>query len=474
MSQLAPVRPLPRTSPRRAAPAPRQLKVVAPPQVQGNGLFLALCVALLLGGLRRRAHAQHRDGQGLVHDARPPAPLRPARRHPGRPAAHHRRRSPVPARWRNGPGHSGMVPAATPAFLRLSDGKVLGVAKKAKDDSTFSVVTEPKAPTRSTPVATVPPAGRGRDGHDRRDEEVDHQAHQEARPRRSPPRRRTPRAPRPTRRPRTDRRARRTTDTTPTERAVTQRRTPPPSGRARPASAPAGTPRAPRPRDGSTPKPTGAKATSSARAPRPRPVHPERGAPGCGSRRGTASLGRHGRSRPLHLGRPVPSNKPGPPTTHQPGARSPRRRRLGAAPHGRARGFARRQPAPPDALPHRRLPVRAQHLRRAARAHPGLRRDRGRAGGAAQARGGPDHPRDAWPGARLRRHRARLERRARGGRGRPDGGVHLRHRQDHLRLRHVGGCRSAGCHQAGAPARHHRLRARLRPHRHQPVQGAQP
>ena len=49
-----------------------------------------------------------------------------------------------------------MVPAASPAFLRLSDGKVLGVAKKAKDDSTFSVVTESKAPTRSTPVATPP------------------------------------------------------------------------------------------------------------------------------------------------------------------------------------------------------------------------------------------------------------------------------------------------------------------------------
>ena len=51
MSQLAPARPLPRTSPRRAtAAAPRQLKVVAPPEVRGNGAFLALCVALLLGG----------------------------------------------------------------------------------------------------------------------------------------------------------------------------------------------------------------------------------------------------------------------------------------------------------------------------------------------------------------------------------------------------------------------------------------
>ena len=38
----------------------------------------------------------------------------------------------------------------------------------------------------------------------------------------------------------------------------------------------------------------------------------------------------------------------------------------------------------------------------------------------------------------------------------------------------VGGCRAAGREQARAPARHHRLRARLRPHRHQPLQGAQP
>ena len=63
----------------------------------------------------------------------------------------------------------GMVPAATPAFLRLSDGKVLGVAKKAKQDSTFSVVTEPTAPTRSTHVPTTPAARtertRGDQGH---------------------------------------------------------------------------------------------------------------------------------------------------------------------------------------------------------------------------------------------------------------------------------------------------------------------
>jgi len=153
MSQLAPVRSLPRTSPRRAAPIPRQLKVVAPPQVQGNGLFLALCVTLLLGGfvgvlmlntamakgsytmrdLQRRSDALTDTQDALRHTidgVSGPGPLAQRAR------------------------ALGMVPAASPAFLRLSDGKVLGVAKKAKDDSTFSVVTESKVKTRSTPVAT--------------------------------------------------------------------------------------------------------------------------------------------------------------------------------------------------------------------------------------------------------------------------------------------------------------------------------
>ena len=153
MSQLAPVRPLPRTSPRRAAPAPRQLKVVAPPELRGNGIFLAVCVLLLLGGfvgvlmlntamakgsytmrdLQRRSDQLTDTQDALRHTIdglSGPGPLAKRAR------------------------ELGMVPAATPAFLRLSDGKVLGVARKAKQDSTFSVVTESTAPTRSTPVTT--------------------------------------------------------------------------------------------------------------------------------------------------------------------------------------------------------------------------------------------------------------------------------------------------------------------------------
>ena len=156
MSQLAPARPLPRTSPRRATPAPRQLKVVAPPELRGNGVFLGLCVVLLLGGfvgvlmlntamakgsytmrdLQRRSDQLNDTQDALRHTIdglSGPGPLAKRAR------------------------ELGMVPAATPAFLRLSDGKVLGVATKAKQDSTFSVVTESTAPTRSTPVTT--PAG---------------------------------------------------------------------------------------------------------------------------------------------------------------------------------------------------------------------------------------------------------------------------------------------------------------------------
>ena len=160
MSQLAPARPLPRTSPRRATPAPRQLKVVAPPELRGNGIFLGLCVVLLLGGfvgvlmlntamakgsytmrdLQRRSDQLNDTQDALRHTIdglSGPGPLAKRAR------------------------ELGMVPAATPAFLRLSDGKVLGVATKAKPNDRFSVVTESTATTRSTPVRSTPatPAG---------------------------------------------------------------------------------------------------------------------------------------------------------------------------------------------------------------------------------------------------------------------------------------------------------------------------
>ncbi|WP_392542421.1 hypothetical protein [Oryzobacter telluris] len=156
MSQLAPVRSAPRQGARRATTtAPRQLKVVTPPETAGNGVFLALCVLLLLGGfvgvlLLNTAMAQGSyTMRDLQHRSDELADTQDALRHqidgvsgPG----------PLAQRARG----LGMVPAETAAFLRLSDGKVLGVAKKAKANEQFSVVTESKAPARSTAVPTTP------------------------------------------------------------------------------------------------------------------------------------------------------------------------------------------------------------------------------------------------------------------------------------------------------------------------------
>jgi hypothetical protein len=162
MTQPATARALRSAAPRRAA-APRQLRVVAPPAPQGNGLFLALCVALLLGGfvgvlllntamakgsytmkdLQRRSDALSDAQDDLRHalDAvSGPGPLARSAR------------------------ALGMVPAETPAFLRLSDGKVLGVARKARADGTFSVVTEPTDPTRRMPVTASLTPGAGPTG----------------------------------------------------------------------------------------------------------------------------------------------------------------------------------------------------------------------------------------------------------------------------------------------------------------------
>jgi hypothetical protein len=139
--------------------------VVAPREGEGNGIFLSLCVVLLLGGFVGVLVLNTAMAKGsytlrdLQHRSDELTDAQDALRHsldavsgPG----------PLAMRARQ----LGMVPAATPAFLRLSDGKVLGVARKAKEDSTFRVVTETAPPARTvvpvpasaTPAATAPGA----------------------------------------------------------------------------------------------------------------------------------------------------------------------------------------------------------------------------------------------------------------------------------------------------------------------------
>jgi hypothetical protein len=159
MSQLAPVRPL-RTSARRSSTPPRSLRVVTAPDPQGNAGFVAVCVGLLLAGFIGVLMLNTAMAKGsytmrdLQHRSDELTDSQDALRHaidevsgPG----------PLAKRAQS----LGMVPAETAAFLRLSDGAVLGVAKAAKKNDRFSVVTEgtsAPAPRVVVPTSSTPPA----------------------------------------------------------------------------------------------------------------------------------------------------------------------------------------------------------------------------------------------------------------------------------------------------------------------------
>lgn len=60
-----------------------------------------------------------------------------------------------PAALASAASRMGMVPASSPAFLRLEDGAVLGVAEPASGDTAFSVVVKPPRPVRPATPAPV-------------------------------------------------------------------------------------------------------------------------------------------------------------------------------------------------------------------------------------------------------------------------------------------------------------------------------
>lgn len=160
MSQLAPVRPLSRPAARRSPAQPRSLRVVAAPDPQGNAGFVTICIALLLAGfigvlLLNTAMAK---GSYTMRDLQQRSDVltdsQDALRH-----AIDGVSGPGPLAQRA--QALGMVPAETAAFLRLSDGKILGVAEAAKPNDRFSVVTETfAAPVRKVivPTAATTPA----------------------------------------------------------------------------------------------------------------------------------------------------------------------------------------------------------------------------------------------------------------------------------------------------------------------------
>ncbi|KAB7741049.1 cell division protein FtsL [Nostocoides sp. F2B08] len=135
---------------RRGAPRPVLTAVPAP--APSHGGMLLVCAGLLLSGLLTLLflNMSLAEGSFTVHELQRTAgelaetedALEQSITAVSSPAALASRAS-----------RMGMVPAASPAFLRLDDGAVLGVAEPASDDTAFSVVVKP--PRTAPPALAV-------------------------------------------------------------------------------------------------------------------------------------------------------------------------------------------------------------------------------------------------------------------------------------------------------------------------------
>jgi len=150
------VRPLPRRTPLRVVPAAVERS--------GKGVFAGACMALLAMGLvvLLVLHAQLAQGAYTLHDLELTSGALTDTQHELTQTLDARRN---PATLAKRAAELGMVPAASMAFIRLSDGTILGEAQVAKGDKPLIVVTTPKpavAPPASVPTtapdATTDPA----------------------------------------------------------------------------------------------------------------------------------------------------------------------------------------------------------------------------------------------------------------------------------------------------------------------------
>lgn len=132
---------------RRGAPRPVLTAVPAP--APSHGGMLLVCAGLLLSGLLTLLflNMSLAEGSFTVHELQ-----RTAGELAETEDALEQSITAVssPAALASRADRMGMVPAASPAFLRLEDGAVLGVAEPASDETAFSVVV--------TPPRTAPPA----------------------------------------------------------------------------------------------------------------------------------------------------------------------------------------------------------------------------------------------------------------------------------------------------------------------------
>ena len=146
------------TTPRtRRREAPRPVLTAVPTAAPTHGGMLVVCAGLLLAGLLGvlLLNMNLAEGSFRVHELqRAAGELSEAE------AALEQEITAIssPASLASAASRMGMVPASSPAFLRLSDGAVLGVAEPASGQTAFSVVVTPPRPVRpatTTPVQSV-------------------------------------------------------------------------------------------------------------------------------------------------------------------------------------------------------------------------------------------------------------------------------------------------------------------------------
>ena len=150
MSQMTATARVASRAPQRRAAAPQPLRVV-PGRAghPGSAMFAALCMLLLIGGLMGllMLNTSMAEGSFTLHRLQATSGELTDTEEALTAAIDAQK---APANLAARAAKLGMVPADSAAFLRLSDGAVLGVATPAKKRPGFTVVTAPQAkPTRA-------------------------------------------------------------------------------------------------------------------------------------------------------------------------------------------------------------------------------------------------------------------------------------------------------------------------------------
>lgn len=145
MSQMTATARVASRAPQRRTAAPQPLRVV-PGRAghPGSAMFAALCMLLLVGGLigLLMLNTSMAEGSFTLHRLQATSGELTDTEEALTAAIDAQK---APANLAARAAKLGMVPADSAAFLRLSDGAVLGVAKPAEKRSGFTVVTAPQA-----------------------------------------------------------------------------------------------------------------------------------------------------------------------------------------------------------------------------------------------------------------------------------------------------------------------------------------